>query len=373
MWSRPVPKIFEQWCEIAESGPPQDINLANLLHARIKERPENEIYPEFSQNVLAAATELGTPRNVMISGASPPFPTFEWNFSNLAALSRFTPTTGSHISSLLIDTAESIHILGGLIHSVRVVRGCLVDLERCWIGKLHVTGANTELRLRECWIGTLELGMSSVLLLDMKGGSIRSIKCPTPDAEKNPLVGSVSFSKVEFPTSREARLLKGAQGYRNLRAHLEKLENIQAANIIHAAQLATERHDDTKFDWATNWLYRLSSNYGTRPWMPLLWALFLYVVALGAIFVFDGGATREGFAYVGWETSLLGDDRESKRIRSMILPLQSIINPLGLIGGLKLVVANSGWGNAILAVQGLVTDALLVMAVLAIRKRFRPR
>ena len=66
-------------------------------------------------------------------------------------------------------------------------------------------------------------------------------------------------------------------------------------------------------------------------------------------------------------------DRGSKRIRSMILPLQSIINPLGLIGGLKLVVANSGIGQFILTVQGLVTDALLVLAVLAIRKRFRPR
>ena len=87
----------------------------------------------------------------------------------------------------------------------------------------------------------------------------------------------------------------------------------------------------------------------------------------------QGGATREGLPYTGWETSLMGEDRGANRVRSMILPLQSIINPLGLIGGLKLVVANSGWGAAILAVQGLVTDALLVLAVLAIRKRFRPR
>lgn len=372
MWSRPDPNIFEQWCEAAESGPPQQINLAEPLHAQ-KERPENEIYRDFSQKVLAAATELETPRNVVISGASTPYPAFEWDLSQAAALGRFTPTTGSHISELLIDTAESVHILGGLIRSVRLQRGIKVDLDGCWIGKLHVIGAPTELRIRECWIGTLELGMSTVLILNVKGGSIRSISCPPPDSEKNPLMGSVTFSSVDFPNSRSAHLLKGAQGYRNLRAHLEKLENVQAANIIHAAQLATERHDDTKFNWVVSWLYRLSSNYGTNSWLPLTWAVFLYFLALAVIHFFDGGATREGFSYTGWETSLTGEDRGSKLVRSAILPLQSIINPLGLFGGLKLVVANSGFGQAILAVQGLVTDAMLVMAILAIRKRFRPR
>ena len=373
MWSRPNPDIFEQWCEASDPGEPALINLDAHLKAR-RQDPPDEAYSEFSQEVFAAARDLENSRNVILSGASTPRPAFEWDFSNAAVLGRFTPETGSHISSLLIDTVNSVSIRGGLIRSIRVKRfRTPVSLDGCWIGKLSIESGPATLRISGCWIGTLELALASVENLEVKGGSIRSIECPPPDAEKNPLLGSVTFSNVDFPTSRKARLLKGAQGYRNLRAHLEKLENVQAANIIHAAQLATERHNDTKFDWTINWLYRLSSNYGTNPWAPLLWALFLYIVALGAIFFFDGGATREGFFYAGWETSLLDDDRDGKRVRSMILPLQSIINPLGLIGGLKLVVANSGWGQAILAVQGLVTDALLVMTVLAIRKRFRPR
>ena len=376
MRSKPNPEIFEQWCEASDLGEPPPLNLATDVEAQRKEHPrltQDEIYQKFFQKVMAVAGDLKKPTSVTISGAKQPYPTIKWNFSKLATLSRFTPATGSHISHLHIDTAESVHILGGLIRSVRLQRGIKVDLDGCWIGKLRVIGAPTELRIRECWIGTLELGMGTVLILNVKGGSIRSISCPPPDSEKNPLMGSVTFSSVDFPNSRSARLLKGAQGYRNLRAHLEKLENVQAANIIHAAQLAIERHDDTKFNWAVSWLYRLSSNYGTNSWLPLTWAVFLYFLALAVIHFFDGGATREGFSYTGWETSLTGEDRSSKLVRSAILPLQSIINPLGLFGGLKLVVANSGFGQAILAVQGLVTDAMLVMAILAIRKRFRPR
>ncbi len=152
---------------------------------------------------------------------------------------------------------------------------------------------------------------------------------------------------------------------------MEQLDNIPAANLMRRLQLRSEREDDQGVSWFVSWIYGTFANYGTAPGRPLLYAVFLYAITFAVIYAFDGGAPGQpDYLYSGFDRLLI-DPLHGDVYRSLMLPLQSITNPFGLLSVRKLVVPMSGFGAILLGVQGLATALLLFLCALSIRRRFK--
>jgi len=119
-------------------------------------------------------------------------------------------------------------------------------LNNCNIGVLQVqSDRNAEIRMQKSNVGTLRIARSSIGYYGMQGGSLLNVACPFAGPD-NPFTGNVSFTgDVFFPRERNTYILPDAQPYRNMRYHLRSLENAQAANLIHSAELAVERENDS--------------------------------------------------------------------------------------------------------------------------------
>ena len=145
------------------------------------------------------------------------------------------------------------------------------SFENCCVSTLNVGEAFCDLTLTNCWIGDLWIHNNSFKALRISNGSIRNIECPLPNSQDNPFGGLVAITDdVNFPVSPRSRLLKGAQGYRNVRAHLEKIENGQASNLMRALELARERYDDRGLIKYVNWAYGYFAKHETQARVPNL-------------------------------------------------------------------------------------------------------
>ena len=235
-------------------------------------------------------------------------------------------------------------------------------------------GRATDLELHRCWVGRLHVQGLSLSRLVINSGSVRSINCPAPH-EENPFVGSVSISPdVDFPTSPTSKLLGGSQGYRNIRHHLEDLQNVPAANLMRHIELQTDFHyrEDTGLRRFINRVYGIFSDHGNSPGKPLVWMVGLWVFVGVALFFFDGGAQAlPDPLFAGWREVLRGEGNWSQFARTIYLILQSTFNPLGLLGSRHLIVAESEWAHLLLIVQGLCSDLWIAMSIFGIRKRFK--
>ncbi len=256
--------------------------------------------------------------------------------------------------------------------------GLPILLENCRISRL-VIGVDhrpqeTRLILRNSWVGNLLLFPKSNQHFEMTGGGIFNIDCPPPDGE-NPFTGSVIFGRDVFlPRSTKRYPIEGPQPYRNLQAHLLKLENGPAVSFIRAAEQAIERETDTRFNKFLSYLYQWFSNYGSSTLRPVIWLAFLLAFNIWLIYQTDG-ATRafpDEF-YVGWRENLLDTGNSGSISRAALLALQSILNPFGIFGARAMVVAETGLLNIWLGISGLFSAVLIALLILALRRRFKMR
>jgi hypothetical protein len=66
------------------------------------------------------------------------------------------------------------------------------------------------------------------------------------------------------------------------------------------------------------------------------------------------------------------DKNGGRFYRSLLLPVHSIVNPFGIFfDGRKLIVPTTISSTVLLTIQGLLSDMLLVMTALSIRRRFK--
>lgn len=247
-------------------------------------------------------------------------------------------------------------------------------ISKCLIGTLHINGLEpAEVELTDCIVGTLQLEQDGkVKRLEVKGGAIADIACPTP-SQKNPFSGSVRFVKVALPTSRtQTKLFKTPQVYRNLFDHLEKLNNLVTANQIRAKQMQAEREDDRGVTLLINWVYGTFANYGTSPGRPLIWILGLYVFVAIVAYLADASALSSSFDHDSGQYKSFSDPKWGNWNRAWLLPLQSAVNPFGVFfDSRKALTPNSVWWGFALTVYGVVSDLLLLMFIFCIRRRFK--
>jgi len=219
-------------------------------------------------------------------------------------------------------------------------------------------------------IGTLRIIAGSLGHYEMQGGSLLNVVCPPPGAG-NPFTGTVSFTKdVFFPRERNRYILLGPQPYRNMRYHLRSLENAQMANLIHSAELAVEREDDSWTNWFVSHLYEGMSDFGSSVLRPFLWLLLLYSVSVCAIFYSGGAEVPPLSDLVGWQRTLI-DPAWGEYWRALYLALQPVVNPIGIFGPKWLLIPRYSDLAAWLSLHGFLSLILLALLIFAIRRRFK--
>ena len=275
----------------------------------------------------------------------------------------------------MLQNAGQAKITSTIIRTLRVTGATSsVGISDCCIARLILDpNMDTDISIHGSWIGQLDLVERAINNLEIKGGSVRNLTCPSPD-KGSPFSGSVSFSDVKLPTSSSSsRLFKGAQSYRNLRAHLQVLENAPAVNLMRSLELRTERHSEGGFTKFISWMYGTFADYGRQPGRSFACAIVVWFITVLAIFVWDGGTVgMDAEHYTGWRKLLLEDSDWGSARRALLLPIQSIFDPFGLFSTRKLVLASTGWGHILLIVQGVITDAFLAMTIFGVRMECAP-
>lgn len=274
--------------------------------------------------------------------------------------------------------ARDVRIDGAVIRQINIRTNVVsLTLSKCMIGDLQFVsdGSKLSINIENCHIGKIHLMSDSLNDFRIQDSFIHSISCPPPDAE-NPFRGTVAFVNVEMPTSaNKSRLYEGPQQFRNLRHHLETQQNYFEAAKMRAFELEAELELDRGLNWLVNWFQKATSNYGLSPAKPILIAFAIYALAVAYVYLacdVELGLPDQS-AYLGWRTALIDVGVYGEISRAFILPFQSLLNPFGLLGWRSLLVPSSGWGQAIMGVQGITCDLLIAMSVLAIRKRFKLR
>ena len=279
-----------------------------------------------------------------------------------------TFSSGNH--SVVID---NLNIKVVNIHQNTMDR---ILFENCRISRLELGAPRSveesSVVLLNSWVGHLILHSQGNRHFEVQGGGIFNLNCPAPDAE-NPFMGSVIFGgNVFFPRSTKHYPIEGPQPYRNLQAHLVKLENGPAVSFVRAAEQAIERETDTRLNKVLSYLYQWFSNYGSSTLRPVIWLVSLLAFNVWLINYVDGAARAfpDDF-YVGWRESLLDTGAPGRASRASLLALQSILNPFGIFGARAMVVAETGWLNIWLGISGLLSAGLIALFILALRRRFK--
>ena len=370
MWFRPNKyEAFEQWCdEIKELPLGEGLNFAKYGkdEQRTPERRGALVHKAVMKLIDADEERRG---NISINHPDWQNRAFEIDLSSQADREGITPSTRPDLLDLSTGPLGELRMVSANVRRLQLgAHTRSANLTNCRIGTLFLPiNFGGDIDLRNCWIGRLELGKGSVRNISVEGGTVRSLSCPST-ADSNPITGSAAFLDVDFATDLKPGWRKNAQPYRNLRKHLENLEDIPNANLMRTLELATERHTDRGFNKIWNYAWGWCANYGYSPGRPLWWVLGLYLVTALGLWIWDGGVlTQDASAYPGWEDWFTCNDW----FRAAYLPLRPIISPLGALGGGTPVDAATLGGKIALVLQGIATYLLIGMTVVGVRKRFK--
>lgn len=362
---------FEKWCISPNSAPNAKTSLVLSEFTKKHATESGEVI--LSELARAILENLQSKKDRLVyvelnGGDSTRTLPFKLDLSPVGNSLEIAVDTQPHLTGITVSRGvREVHLREGIIGTVQVNQGELTRLElvNCRVAKLRVADkSNVDLRLQDCWIGRLFLGKSSIRHLFIERSIVRSLECPSPD-EENPFTGSVWFPKDAFST--RGKLFKGSQPYSSLRAHLERLQNVPLANLMRTLELRAERNKDRGLNRVWNCLYDVCANYGYSPGRPLAVAVAFYVMTVVALALWDGGVlVRPTDRYAGWQHTLT----EGPVQRSLYLPLQSFLSPLGVFPR-NLIVAATVPGKILLLIQGIATYLLIGMTALGIRKRFK--
>ena len=254
----------------------------------------------------------------------------------------------------------------------------IIQASECRIRKLKILsgGSNknpSSVILQNSNVGLLTVDVGAVKDLHVRGGCVLDFGCPPPDAG-NPFVGSVTFElNVFLPRQTRNYPLSGPQCYRNMRAHLRKLENTTAANLFHAVELAVEREKDSWTNRTISRLYEWFSDFGGSILRPFLWLVLFFCGTL--LIVTNCDCVVPAFdsheMTIGWRAFLTEESIEAKWAAALYIVFQSILNPLGIFGHKSLVIPKQPWVAIWLAIHSAISLLLTALAITAIRRRFK--
>lgn len=246
-----------------------------------------------------------------------------------------------------------------------------VRLKNCRLKTLQLEPGSRVI-LENTYVGYLRI--RSTNYLEMNGGCVLAVRCP-PASEPNPFRGEVAISGTYFPMRRFGHYLSGPQNYSNMRYHLAAQENDLMAAQFHAAELATQREQETLPYKILSYFYQWFSDFGNSALRPFLWLLVLLISSTAITTCLGGGVTVFGndAVYRGYSIGLTYSGLKGEMARSCYLVFESAINPLHLFGLKTLVVPSNIWVVAWLSFQSILSLTLIALTIFAIRRRFKMR
>ncbi len=247
---------FEQWCDAVKKLPPGESLDFNQYKKDERITREKRV-ADFHKAVMSAIkTDKERRIIVSVNNSELQDKTFEIDLSAQANRKSITPSTQPDLFDLQTTNLSELRMVSANVRRLQLgAQTKLAKLTNCCIGTLYLpNNFGWDINLRNCWIGRLELGTESVRNISIVGGTIRSISCPST-AAKNPIKGSATFRNVDFPTDLKPGWRENAQPYRNMRKHLENLEDSPNANLMRTLELATERHTDRGINKFWNYLW----------------------------------------------------------------------------------------------------------------------
>lgn len=367
--SRP-PKEFVDWCRTPTEtvGTKFDLSAQRQQRRAVQPRPNDweaavirEFFEEVNQKIKNDTNvELLINRN--LHGVTPTIRREHLSYNNEIAAIRISDTT---VQSLTLE-----YLAIRLFQLSTSTPEPEITIKNSSIKRLEI-GACKSITLINSQIGTLAIRSASIYDFDMRGGSILDVEC-RPPWEASPFVGSVSLVDVFLPRDPHNYLIKGPQPYRNLRAHLRRLENSQGANLIHSAELAMERETDSNTNKFLSHVYERFSDFGASALRPLVWLFAFWLVSFLAIYSVDGAALAlPSGEYTGWRAVLACEDRTGEVWRALVLSLQQMASPLTVLGAKPLLVPKH-WPLVVWSViHSLLSVVLLALFILAVRRRFK--
>src|SRR6266705_1554859 len=349
------------------SNPPKNPNLTTVTFDTVRQKYTTE--QVWHELLLREIQDTLRGRKVVTASLNTEFPQGQRH-----GISGIGQNLDSFIQSLSIERPIELRLssllAGGIYTSVGDVK---LHIDNCSIAHLQFLGVAAEVTLLDTHVGNLEIAPAALKHYEMKGGSLLNVNCPPP-SDGNPFIGTVSFKNVFFPRKRKVFILQGPQPYRNMRHHLRNLENAQMANLIHSAELAVEREDDSWTNRILSYLYEWLSDFGSSALTPLLWQVFLLSLSMSLIFYSDGAVlafSESAPALVGWQTILIDTNESGDLARAVYLALQPVVNPIGIFGPKSLLVPRYPWLAVWLSLHGVLSVILLALLIFAIRRRFK--
>ncbi len=382
-------KDFADWCKTSpEETPPIKSNMSYLFNPPAQ--PNSIEAATWSDFIEAANLEIDqltnqtlkiiSTANSIVTNRTDDVSTYKIHTNNtktsmhVACINiRPSPNNSSALTKLKLEI-DNLSIGSVEVSENNIPIDGLI-FKNCRIQKL-ILSSHACVTLQDVSIGELQfknLGgfnerrLVAVKYLKVSGGCILNIDCPLPHAD-NPFDGSVIIKNVFLPRTSKEFPIRDSQPYKNITHHLRAIENTQAANIFHAAELAIERELLGWSNKLVSYIYEYSSDCGASWFRPFLWWFGILLISAGGIWYVDGAVlTLEHDAYKGFRNSLV----DCAPARAFYLSLQSMANPLGLFSSKALVIAKSGGLAIWLVIQSIISVVLITLMISAIRRRFK--
>ncbi len=381
-WQACPPKNFKEWILSEEPNLPipQSFSYKELYDKVLKlnfDRQYQELeIKKFYEDLVEKASKGPVNLAINLDEGHDHNHVIDFNqFCSFKNVNEFDKSTPPNFLSISKVNGHNLTVKRAIIKDVSFSRRGKVIFENCLIKKLVIAHkACIDLFLNECLVGEIVINSGSVKNFEIHRGWICSVDCPTQDKE-NPFLGSVILSNVQFSYLKSPSLISGGpQQYRNMRAHLESLQNVPAANLMRAKELATEYESEHGLNKWFNGFYGISSNYGLNPGRPWIWLALLFFIMFAFLFARCEGKLGQELKFYkdkGWRSGLLKQDHWGRASRAFLLQLQTMANPFGIAGRHNLVVPNSFGIKILLFLFGLLADGLIILSVFCIRKRFK--
>lgn len=363
------PRKLEEWAQSLASSPGENLNTQKFGKAFTEEFGKVPDSADISKWII----EQGMNKNTAIMAIND-----DWSQDVILDFGKGT-NAKEKPQNLDLDTPhyqrldiqkhlDGLTIKEGVIKQIVIPKGKHdLTIKNCCIGNITIHPGNHSINIKNSWIGSVDLHPSSIDNLLIQGGWICVIRGPAT-YEANPFRGSVDFENVKMPTSKiHSTLFKGAQQYRNLRAHFESLQNGSMAGLMRAKELTSDR--ETTDSWVTrlfSWVYSAVSGYGQKPERAFI--LFFLLLAMNVVILTltNGVRMDEELQNGAWQK-----EYSSKFGMASILTVQKAMNPF------RIFVAKSAYkfkslGNLIHTwFFVILADGAFLFGVFAIRKRLK--
>lgn len=257
--------------------------------------------------------------------------------------------------------------------------------ENCFINEIIISSNPfIRLTLKNCFVNRISFGVSIFYDIEFIEGCLLGITGQSHAADKhNPFHGRVTIKNLHLPRNIKEAKPDGSDAdrrklvyeFRNIRSYLSKKGDMLAAGIFHAAELTLERKDERLVPRVIGWTYERLSDYGNSISWPLIFMAGSYVIIFVTgiapdLFCFNRSIIAVGCGAgndLGWRIELC----DSNFWRSVIYPLNAILNPLNLLSPRVILVSSTVWWAIAHTVVGLFGTLNLALCVLAVRRRFR--